>query len=71
MIETSNSLILICAQNLILIYVKHLLDFSFVFSGPLHTTEETCFQQVGSSALEGTSQAILFLKREKIPALLY
>jgi len=47
--------------------------------------EETSFQQTGSSAVEGTSQAILgssdqrkvpasqslFLKREKIPALLY
>ncbi len=47
--------------------------------------EETCFAQRGSSALEGTSQAILgfsdqrkvpasfslFLKSEKIPALLY
>jgi hypothetical protein len=47
--------------------------------------EETCFQQTGSSAVEGTSQAILgssdeqkvpasqslFLKIEKISALLY
>jgi hypothetical protein len=47
--------------------------------------EETCFQQVGSYAVEGTSQAILgssdqwkvaaslslFLKSEKIPTLLY
>jgi hypothetical protein len=47
--------------------------------------EETCFQQAGSSAVEGTSQAVLgsshqpkvpaslslFLKSEKIPALLY
>jgi hypothetical protein len=47
--------------------------------------EETCFQQAGSSAVEGTSQVIrgssanrkvpaglsLFLKSEKIPALLY
>jgi hypothetical protein len=46
--------------------------------------EETCFQQAGSSAVEGTSQAVLgsseqrkvpaslslFLKSEKIPALL-
>jgi hypothetical protein len=44
--------------------------------------EETCFQQAGSSAVEGTSQAVLgsldqqkvpaslslFLKSEKIPA---
>jgi hypothetical protein len=48
--------------------------------------EETCFQQAGSSAVEGTTQAILgssdqqrklpaslslFLKSEKIPSLLY
>jgi len=47
--------------------------------------EETCFQQAGSSAVEGTSQAVfrssdrqkvpdrklLFLKSEKIEALLY
>jgi hypothetical protein len=47
--------------------------------------EETCFQQAGSSAVEGTSQVVLgssdqrkvpaslslFLKGEKIPALLY
>jgi hypothetical protein len=47
--------------------------------------EETCFQQVGSSVVEGTSQAVLqssdqqkvpgslslFLKSEKFPALLY
>jgi hypothetical protein len=47
--------------------------------------EETCFQQAGSSAAEGTSQDVLgssdqrkvpaslslFLKSEKIPALLY
>jgi len=47
--------------------------------------EETCFQQAGSSAVESTSQAVLgsshqpkvpaslslFLKSEKIPALLY
>jgi hypothetical protein len=47
--------------------------------------EETCFQQAGSSEVEGTSQAVLgssdqwkvpaslslFLKSEKIPALLY
>ncbi len=47
--------------------------------------EETCFQQAGSSAVEGTNQAVLgtsdqrkvpaslslFLKSEKIPALLY
>jgi hypothetical protein len=47
--------------------------------------EETCFQQVRLSAVEGTSQAVLgsydqrkvpasislFLKSEKIPALLY
>jgi hypothetical protein len=46
--------------------------------------EETCFQQAGSSAVEGTSQAVLgssdlrkvpaslslFVKSEKIPALL-
>ncbi len=37
--------------------VKHCLDFSSVFSAPLH--EETCFQQAGSSAVEGTSQAVL------------
>jgi hypothetical protein len=47
--------------------------------------EEACFQQAGSSAVEGTSQAVLgsydqskvppslslFLKSEKIPALVY
>jgi hypothetical protein len=35
-------------------YVKHCLDFSFVFSAPL-PAEETCFQQAGSFAVEGTS----------------
>jgi hypothetical protein len=38
--------------------VKDCLDFSFVFSAPL-PPEETCFQQVGSSAVEGTSQVVL------------
>jgi hypothetical protein len=47
--------------------------------------EESCFQQAGSSAVEGTNQAVVgssdqwkvlanlspFLKSEKIPALLY
>jgi hypothetical protein len=47
--------------------------------------EETCFQQAGSSAVKGTSQAVLgssdhqkilasqslFLKNEEMPALLY
>jgi hypothetical protein len=50
-----------------------------------YVPEETCFQQAGASAVEGTSQAVegssdqwkvpanlsLFLKSEKIPALLY
>jgi len=58
------------------------LDFSIVFP---YLPEETCFQQAGSSAVEGTSQAVLgsshhqkvpaslplFLKVKKIPALLY
>jgi hypothetical protein len=70
-------------QNATVIPVKHCLDFSFVFSAPL--PEETCFQQAGSSAVKGTSKAVLgssdqrkvpaslslFLKSEKIPALLY
>ncbi len=61
--------------------VKHCLVFSYVFSA--HLPEETCFQQAGSSAVEGTSQALLgssdqrmvpaslslFLKSEKLPAL--
>jgi hypothetical protein len=34
------------------------LNFSFVFSAPL-PAQETCFQQVGSSAVEGTSQVVL------------
>jgi len=33
--------------------------------------EETCFQQWGSSTVEGTSRLSPFLKSEKIPALLY
>jgi hypothetical protein len=63
---------------------KQSLEFSFVFAAPL-LHEETCFQQMGSSVVEGTSQAILgssdqwnlrasqslFLNSEKIPALLY
>jgi hypothetical protein len=58
--------------------------FPLYFQFP-YLLEETCFQQEGSSAVEGTSQAILgssdqpnilaslslFLKSEKIPALLY
>jgi hypothetical protein len=63
---------------------KHCLDFSLYFQlSYLH--EETCFQQAGSSAVEGITQAILdssdqwkvpaslslFLKSEKIPDLLY
>jgi hypothetical protein len=58
--------------------------FLCIFSS-LYLPEETCFQQEGSSAVEGTSQAVLgssdqwmvpaslslFLKSEKIPALLY
>jgi hypothetical protein len=49
-----------------------------------YLSEETCFEQTGSSAVEGTNQAVpvssdllkvlaslsLFLKSEKIPALL-
>jgi hypothetical protein len=36
------------------------MDFSFVFSSSLtYLPEETCFQQAGSSAVEGTSQAVL------------
>jgi hypothetical protein len=42
-------------QNLLL-YVKHRLHFSFVFSARL--PEEACFQQAGSSVVEGTSQAL-------------
>ncbi len=37
--------------------VKHCLDFSFVFSAP--SPGVTCFQQAGSSAVGGTSQALL------------
>jgi hypothetical protein len=58
--------------------------FLCIFSS-LYLPVETCFQQVGSFAVEGTSQAVLgsadqrkvpaslslFLKSEKIPALLY
>jgi hypothetical protein len=65
-------------------YVKHCLDFSFVFSAPL-PAEESCTQQAGSFAVEGTSHVVpgssdqrkvqaspsLFLKSEKIPALRY
>jgi len=60
------------------------LDFSLCFQLP-YLPEETCFEQAGSSAVEGTSQALLgssdeqkipvslslFLKSEKIRALLY
>jgi hypothetical protein len=47
--------------------VKHCLDFSYVFSAPLH--EETCFQQAGSSAVEGTSQAVLESSEQRmVPA---
>jgi hypothetical protein len=63
---------------------KQCLEFSFLFSAPL-LHEETCFQQIGSSVVEGTSQAILgssdqrnlpasqslFLNSENITALLY
>jgi hypothetical protein len=59
-------------------------SFPLYFQLP-YLPEETCFQQVGSSAVEGTSQDVLgsfeqrkvpasmslFLKSEKIPALLY
>ncbi len=62
----------------------HSLDFPLYFQLP-QLLEETCFPQRGSSALEGTNQAILgssdqpklpaslslFLKSGKIPALLY
>jgi hypothetical protein len=58
--------------------------FLFYFQLP-YLLEETCFQQAGSSAVEGTNQAVmgscdqlnvpttlsLFLKSENIPALLY
>jgi hypothetical protein len=58
--------------------------FLFIFSSP-YLPEETCFQQAGSSVVEGTSQAVLgssdqrkvpaslllLLKSETIPALLY
>jgi hypothetical protein len=38
------------------LHVKHSLDFSFVFSAPFtYLPEETCFQQAGSSVVEGTS----------------
>jgi hypothetical protein len=47
---------------------RHCLDFP-VFSAP-SPAEETCFQQVESSAVEGTSHLLLFLKSEKIPDLL-
>jgi hypothetical protein len=73
-----------CCVN-ISITVKHCLDFSFVFFSFPFLPEETCFQQAGYCAVEGTSQAVLgssdqrkvptslslFLKSEKIPALLY
>jgi len=39
------------------ISIEHCLDFSIVFSAPL--LAETCFQQAGSSAVEGSSQAVL------------
>ncbi len=58
--------------------------FPLYFQLP-YLPEETCFQQAGSSAVEGTSQAVLgfsdkrkvpaslslFLKSDKIPDLLY
>ncbi len=65
--------------------VKHSASiFPLYFQLP-YLPEETCFRQAGSSAVEGTSQDIpgssahrkvlaglsLFLKSEKIPALIY
>jgi hypothetical protein len=67
-------------------FVKHCLDFSFVFSGSFICVKKPVFsKQAGSCAVEGTRQAVLgssdqrnvpdslslFLKSEKIPALLY
>ncbi len=65
------------------LHVKHGLDFPLYFQ-LRHLPGETCFQQAGSSAVGGTGQALLgssdnrkvlaspsiFLKSEKIPALL-
>ncbi len=59
--------------------------FRCIFPLLPYLPEETCFQQAGSSAVEGTSQAVLgcydrqkvpanlslFLKSGKIPTLLY
>jgi hypothetical protein len=39
--------------------VKHCLDFSFYIFSSLTCPEKTCFQQARSSAVEGTSQAVL------------
>jgi hypothetical protein len=64
--------------------IKHRWIFPLYFQLP-YLPEDTCFQEAGSSAVEGTSQAVLgsadqqkvptslspFLKSEKIPALLY
>jgi hypothetical protein len=60
-------------------------EFFLLYFQLPYLPEETCFQQAGSSMVEGTSQAVvgssdqrkvpaslsLFLKSEKIPALLY
>jgi hypothetical protein len=64
------------------LYVKHCLDFSFVFSAPLPAGRNLFSARKGSSAVEDTSQAVLgssnqqkvpvslsvFLKSEKVPA---
>jgi len=41
----------------LLSFVKHCLDFSFVFQLP-YLREETCFQQARPSAVESISQAV-------------
>jgi hypothetical protein len=65
--------------------VKHSASIFLLYFQLPYLPKETCFQQAGSSAVEGTSQDIpgssghrkvlaglsLFLKSEKIPALIY
>jgi hypothetical protein len=51
-------------------YIKHCLDFSFVFSAPLRAWRNL-ISASGSSAVEGTSQPVTISKKWKIPALLY
>jgi hypothetical protein len=75
-------------RSISLVFVKDISSTAWIFL--LHfqlpyLPEETCFQQAGSSMVEGTSQAVLgssdqqkvparlslFLNSEKIPTLLY